>query len=194
MNQDSMTSQEEELSDWQHSRRIFLEQPIEEAFFISSAILRKGKAETLLEDFDRCRLTRGQLQRYIALADKLEDSLLRRAARLGSVVQATTAAWLAHKQDLSDEEWDALVQNERAVGMAAIVVAFEKALQSFVLASRDPKLREAHEALGVGRPDWEKYYDLSVEDWRENGADVAQEDVDDAKKRRRGCRFLNKRD
>ncbi|EFQ31065.1 hypothetical protein CGRA01v4_08486 [Colletotrichum graminicola] len=194
MDQDNMASQEEELSDCEHCRRIFVEQPVEEAFFISSALRRKAKAEKLLDDFDQCQLTRGQLQRYLALADKLEDSVMRRAARFGHVVQATTACWLVHKPNLSDEDRDVLMQDERVAGMVAIVAGFEKALSGFVLASRDPKLREAHEALGVGRPDWEKNYDLSVEEWRENGIDAIEEDVDDAKQRRRRCQLLGKRD
>ncbi|KAK1964437.1 hypothetical protein LY78DRAFT_144570 [Colletotrichum sublineola] len=194
MNQNGMATQEDELSDWEHSRRVFLEHPIEESFFISSVVLRKGKAETLLEDFDQCKLTRGQLERYIHLANKLEDSLLRRTAWMGHVVHATTGAWLAHKPKLSDEDWDALMADERVVGLMAVVVAFEKALAGVVPASADSKIREAYEALGVDRPHWEKFYDVPVEDWRENGAETVQEDADAAKKRRRGCRALNKRD
>ncbi|KAK1974108.1 hypothetical protein LZ30DRAFT_608891 [Colletotrichum cereale] len=194
MNHDNMASHEEELSDWQHCRRVFLEKAIEEAFFISSAVLRRGKGETLLDDFNRRTLTREQLRRYIAISDKFEDSLLRRAAHLGDVVHTTTAAWLARKPDLSGEDWGALAEDGRVAGLLSIVCAFEESLRGFVLPSRDPKLREAHKALGTGPPDWEKYYGLPVENWRENESDVVEESVDEAKRRRRGCRASNKRD
>ncbi|KAK2051283.1 hypothetical protein LY76DRAFT_630588 [Colletotrichum caudatum] len=186
----STASQEEELSDWEHFRRLFLEHAGEEDFFIACALRRKGKAEALLDAFDRGRLTRVQLERYFSLADKLEDSLMRRAARLGAAVNATIAAWLAHKPNLSDEDQDGLSRDQRAVGMMAIVVAFEKGLRGLVLPSRSPKLREAHKAFGYDHFPWELYYDRSVEDWRENGVPEDEEDPHEAKKRRRARQWL----
>ncbi|KAK1990298.1 hypothetical protein LX36DRAFT_419031 [Colletotrichum falcatum] len=166
MNQGNTAPQDEELSDWEHCRRLYLEHSVEEEFFIRGALLRRGDAETLLDDFDRGALTREQLARYVGLSGKLEDSLLRRAARLGRVVRDTTLAWLMRKRDLADGDYNAVATDPRARGFVGIVYALEGALARVVLASRDPKLREAHEALGVGRPDWERLYHLPVEEWR----------------------------
>ncbi|KAK2034929.1 hypothetical protein LX32DRAFT_688910 [Colletotrichum zoysiae] len=186
MNQDNnKASQEEELSDWEHCRRLFLEHDGEEAFFIAFALVRKGKAEALLDAFDRGQLTRVQLERYLSLADKLEDSLMRRAARLGAAVNATVAAWLAHKPNLSDEDRDDLSRDQRVVGIMAIVVALEKGMRGLVPPSKSPELREMHQAFGCNHYPWERHYDRSVEDWRENGVPEDEEDPREAKKRRR---------